>query len=198
MLARRALPLLALPAIAAAQAPGYAWAVMRQGSRIGTHRVGFTQRGEELVAESELVITPRVLGVVVYRYEHRATEVTRRGRFVSAQSHHNRNGRIVEAQASVQADHVIMRHTGGELRMPAQAAPLSWWEPARFGAVPLFGMTEPKLLELRVAREAQPGGATRIRTEGDVQATLEYDARGRWVGYSVVGDDGTLVTYAPA
>lgn len=196
MLTRRLLPLLAMPAIAAAQPAGYAWAVMRQGSRIGTHRVSFTQRGEELVAESELVIAPRVLGVVVYRYEHRATEVTRRGRFVSAQSHHHRNGRIVEASASVQADHVIMRHTGGELRLPAQAAPLAWWEPARFGAVPLFGMTEPKLLELRVTREAQAGGATRIRTSGDVDATVDYDPRGRWSAYSVVGDDGSTVSYA--
>jgi len=198
MLTRRLLPLLAMPAIAAAQPAGYAWQVMRQGSQIGTHRVSFTRRGEELVAESELVIAPRVLGVVVYRYEHRAMEVTRRGRFVSAQSYHSRNSRVVEANASVQADHVIMRHTGGELRLPANAAPISWWEPARFGALPLFGMTEPKLLALRVAREAQPGGALRIRTEGDVQASLEYDQGGRWVGYSVVGDDGSTVSYTAA
>lgn len=198
MLARRFLPLLAMPAIAAAQPAGYAWNVMRQGIRIGTHRVDFSQRGEELVSESELAIAPRVMGVVVYRYEHRATEVTRHGRFVSAQSHHNRNGRIVEASASAQADHVIMHHTGGELRLPAQAAPLSWWEPARFGAQPLFGMTEPRLLDLRVARQPQPGGAMRIRIEGDVQATLDYDQGGRWVGHSVVGDDGSTVSYAPA
>ncbi len=197
MLPRRVLPLLALPAVAGAQPAGYAWAVMRQGSRIGTHRVSFSQRGEELVAESDLSIVPRVMGVVVYRFEHRMTEVTRRGRFVSAQSRHNRNGRIVEAVAEARPDHVLMRHTGGELRMPANAAPLSWWEPARFGAMQLFGMTEPKLLELRVAREAQAGGV-RVTTTGDVQATLDYDRAGRWVGYSVVGDDGSTVTYAPA
>jgi hypothetical protein len=194
---RRALPVVfAAPALA--QDAGYRWRVMRQGSEIGSHRVTFQSRGQEMSALSELLITPRVLGVIVYRYEHRYTEVTRAGRFVSVESRFNRNGRVLDVTATAATDAVLLRSAGVEQRLPADAAPLSWWEPQRFGAVPLFGTTDPRLVTLRIRREALPGGGLRIATAGDVEATLDYDSRGRWVGYSVVGDDGSLVTYAPA
>ena len=90
MILRRGLPLLlATPAMA--QASGdYRWRVMRNGMAIGTQSVSFTQRGAERVALSETLIAPTVLGIVVYRYEHRYTEVTRGGRFVSVRSRLNR------------------------------------------------------------------------------------------------------------
>ena len=95
---RRLLPLLATtPVLAQPAIPAdYRWRVLRNGTHIGSHDVTFTRRGEELLALSEVMVAPRVLGVVVYRFEHRYTEVTRGGRFVSVTSRLNRNGRIVE------------------------------------------------------------------------------------------------------
>jgi len=203
MLHRRALPILlaAAPAVAArAQGTGdYRWQVMRGGSNIGTHTVTFTRRREEVVALSDVTIAPSFLGVVVYRYEHRYVEVTRGGRFVSVASRLNRNGAIVEVEARATAAAVLVRGPEGELRLPAEAAPLSWWEPQRFGgAVPLFGTSTGRPPELRWAREALPQGGTRWRTAGEIEAMLDYNAAGRWIGYSVKGDDGSTVTYAAA
>jgi hypothetical protein len=204
MFARRALPvLLATPALAgpvSAQArTDYRWRVMRQGSAIGTHNVTFTGRGEERTALSDVVVAPTVLGVVVYRYEHRYTEMTRAGRFLSVRSRHNRNGRITEVSAEATTDGVVVRGPAGELRLPADAAPLSWWEPQRLGgAVPLFGTSTGRPADLRWTREARPGGAWRWRTAGDIEAVITYAADGRWIGYEVKGDDGSLVTYEPA
>ncbi len=194
---RRALLLFSLLP-SAAQSADYDWRVMRQGVEIGTHRVTLQNLGQEMSAVSELLITPRVLGVVVYRYEHRYTEVTRAGRFVSVESRFNRNGRTLNVTAIATPDAVLLRSAGVEQRLPPDAAPLSWWEPQRFGTAPLFGTTDARLTSLRIRREALPGGGLRILTAGDMEATLDYDARGRWVGYSVIGDDGSLVTYAPA
>ncbi|MCS6890882.1 MAG: DUF6134 family protein [Rhodovarius sp.] len=187
------------PAVAELPTPApYRWRILREGSEIGSHVVTFTRRGEDVVAHSDLSVTPRVLGVVVYRYEHRYREVTRGGRFVSVESWHNRNGRIVEARAQAQPDAVLLEGPGGSQRLPADAAPMSWWEGGRFGRVPLFGTTEPRLLNLRMRREPRPGGGLILQLAGDVEARVEYDALGRWVGYAVRGDDGSLVTYAPA
>lgn len=207
MFVRRALPLLlaSAPAVALAQgraAPpreAYRWRVMREGSAIGTHNISFTQRGDEVVALSDVSIAPSFLGVVVYRYEHRYSEVTRGGRFVSVASRLNRNGRVVEVEARAGQGAVQVRGPEGELRLPANAVPLSWWEPQRFGGTtPIFGTSNGRPFELQWSREALPGGGTRWHTAGEIEAVLDYTPAGRWVGYSVKGDDGSIVSYAPA
>lgn len=199
MIGRRALPLLAaVPAAAQpAQPADYRWKVVRNGSDIGTHTITFRRDGDTLSALSEVIVIPRVLGVVVYRFEHRYTEVTRGNRFVSVRSRLNRNGAIVEVEADAAAGAVAVRGTEGARSLPGDAAPLSWWQPQRFGgAVPIFGTTTGKVMELRWTREARPGGGTRWRCAGEVDATLEFDSQGRWVAYSVLGDDGSMVSYS--
>lgn len=198
MIARRALPLLfATPALAQVGSD-YRWRVMRNGTAIGTHNITFTERGGERIATSENIVTPRVMGVVVYRYEHRLVEVTRGGRFVSVRSSLNRNGTITEVEAEASGQGVTLRGPAGALNLPREAAPLSWWEPQRFGgAVPLFGTTTGQALELRWTREALPAGI-RWRTAGEIEAVLEFDAGGRWTAYQVKGDDGSTVIYAAA
>ena len=151
------------------------------------------------MALSEVLVVPRVLGIVVYRFEHRYTELTRAGRFVSVRSRLNRNGAITEVEAAAGPQSVTLRGPDGARQLPANAAPLSWWEPQRFGgATPIFGTTTGKPMELQWAREALPGGGIRWRSTGEVAAVLEFSAQGRWTAYQVVGDDGSLVTYAAA
>ncbi len=203
---RRLLPVLAhalatTPALAQDRpAPrDYHWRVMRNGTHIGSHDVSFSRRGEDLLALSEVMVTPRVLGVVVYRFEHRYTEVTRGGHFVSVTSRQNRNGRIVEVEAEATPRGVAIRGSEGERLLPPDAAPLSWWEPQRFGgAVPIFGTTTGKLMDLRWTREPMAGGGTRWRLAGEVDAVLEFAADGRWTAYQVLGDDGSTVIYERA
>ncbi|MDB5376315.1 MAG: hypothetical protein JWR00_761 [Rubritepida sp.] len=207
---RRRLPLLApalvtTPALAqsaaqpAPQQGDYHWRVMRNGAHIGSHDVSFSRRGEDLLALSEVVVTPRVLGVVVYRFEHRYTEVTRGGRFLSVTSRQNRNGRIVEVQAEATPRGVAIHGTEGERTLRADAVPLSWWEPQRFGgAAPIFGTTTGQLMDLRWTREPIAGGGTRWRCAGEVDAVLDFAADGRWTAYQVLGDDGSTVIYERA
>ncbi|TCH99957.1 hypothetical protein EJV46_04665 [Roseococcus sp. SYP-B2431] len=203
---RRLFPMLAATPALAQPAPapgpagaGYRWRVMRNGTHIGSHEVSFSRRGADLLTLSEVVVTPRVLGVVVYRFEHRYMEVTREGRFVSVASRQNRNGRIVDVQAEATPRGVAIRGSEGERMLPAEAVPLSWWEPQRFGgAVPVFGTTTGRLMDLRWTREAIAGGGTRWRCAGEVDAVLDFSADGRWTAYQVTGDDGSTVMYERA
>ena len=204
MIGRRMLPLLPLaatPALAQNAAPvgTWSWKVVRNGTAIGTHVVRISQRGAERVAESDVSVLPRVMGVVVYRFEHRYAEVTQEGRFRSVRSHLNRNGTVVDIEAQAQADAVALRGPEGALRLPANAAPLSWWEPARLGgATPIFGTTTGKLMDLRWQRLAKPDGGYAWRTTGEVEAEVSFGRDGVWNGFSTKGDDGSTVTYERA
>lgn len=197
---RGALLLPAALALPAAAAEGdYAFRVKRRGDVVGTHVVRFTQRGSERVATSELLITPRVMGVVVYRYEHRYEEVTLGERFRRVTSRLNRNGRIVEVRAEAVGNAVLLDGTEGPQRLPADAAPLSWWlMPRMTGRVPLFGTTTGRALALTWQSRRLAGGGFEHACAGDVTATVTYTAAGRWVGFTARGEDGTDIAYEPA
>jgi hypothetical protein len=188
---------LALPAAAAEG--DYAFRVKRRGDVVGTHVVRFAQRGAERIATSDLTITPRVMGIVVYRYEHRYEEATIDDRFRRVSSRLNRNGRIVEVRGEVSGNAVLLEGTEGPQRLPAEAAPLSWWVMPRLtGRVPLFGTTIGRALALTWQSRRLPGGGFEYACTGDVTATVTYSAAGRWVGFTARGEDGTDIAYEPA
>jgi hypothetical protein len=198
---RQALLGLAAPFVMAA-APGgqeIAFRVRRRGDAVGTHVVRFAARGSERVATSELAIVPKVMGVVVYRYEHRYEEVTREGRFLRVASRLNRNGRIVEVRGEATPGAVLLEGTEGPQRLAPDAAPLSWWEMRRMGgAVPLFGTTTGRALALSWESRRGAAGGPSFTCSGDVSATVAFDAAGRWVGFSARGEDGNDIVYEAA
>lgn len=195
---------LLLPAAALAPRPAaaggdYAFRVLRRGEEVGVHTVRFATRGAERVATSELVIAPRVFGIVVYRYEHRYEEVTEAGRFRRVTSRLDRNGRIVEVRGEAVAGAVLLDGTAGPQRLPADAAPLSWWEMRRLGGrVPLFGTTTGRAMALTWQAGRAAAGGPEFACAGEVTARVAFDAAGRWVGFSARGEDGHDITYAPA
>lgn len=201
MLRRAALLLPAALAVrpAAAQGDAIAFRILRKGEAVGTHTVRFAQHGAERVATSELLIAPRILGIVVYRYEHRYEERTQAGRFRSVASRLNRNGRVVEVRGEAVPGAVLLDGTEGPQRLPADAAPLSWWEMRRMGgAVPVFGTTTGRALALAWQARRGASGGPEYACSGDVNATVSFDAAGRWVGFSARGEDGTDIAYEAA
>lgn len=193
------LPVALAPRAAAAAEGDYAFRVTRRGEEVGTHTVRFTMRGAERVARSELVIAPKVFGIVVYRYEHRYEEVTEAGRFRRVTSRLNRNGRIVEVRAEAAAGAVLLDGTEGAQRLPADAAPLSWWEMRRLGGrALLFGTTTGRAMALSWQTGRAAAGGPEYACSGEVTARVAFDAAGRWVGFSARGEDGHDISYAPA
>ena len=202
MIGRRTLATLAiLPGIARAQSVaqgGWRFKVVRNGTEIGTHEVRVSQRGRERVTLSDVQVVPRILGVVVYRFQHRYEEVTDGWRFRSVDSRLNRNGSIAEVRARATPEAVLVEGPEGPLRLPADAAPLSWWDHTRLGgAVPIFGTTTGRLMELRWRRRNTAEGFA-IGCSGEVEAECLFARDGNWIGFSTVGDDGSTVSYAPA
>jgi len=188
-----------LPAGAPAADGDFAFRVKRRGDVVGTHHVRFATRGADRVAISELLIRPSVMGIVVYRYEHVYEEVTEGGRFRRVTSRLNRNGRIVEVRGEAAPGAVLLDGTEGPQRLPADAAPLSWWEVGRLGGrLPLFGTTTGRALALGWQTRRGQAGGPEFACSGEVTATVGFDAAGRWVSFAARGEDGHDIAYEPA
>lgn len=187
---------LVLAAPAAHAAGSVRFRVMREGSDIGSHAVVVQQRNGHRTALTSVDIAVRLLGVTVYRYTHRFEEVWSGDRLLSVSSRLDRNGTISEMQARAEGAAILVRGPNPG-RLPAEAAPLSWWDPATL-ARPLFHAATGRALNVRVARLPAPGGGFRIRLTGDSEGEATYDRTGSWIGHVLTGDDGSTITYVRA
>lgn len=199
---RRALPLLLclpfLPESAAAAPPAeYRFRVVREGSQIGTHHVAIAVAGEELTARTDVDIAVKLAGFTVFRLTHRFAETWAGDRLRLATSREDRKGRVTEMEAHAEGNALLVRGPDGAQRLPADAAPLTWWNPGRLNR-PLFDNSTGKPLRVQWARAPVPGGGARWTGTGDTDSEGVYAADGTWLGWRTKGEDGSLVVYERA
>lgn len=194
---RRALlaaPLLlaAVPARSAAPANGYRFRVLREGREIGTHSVRMEPGG---VARTVVALEVKLLSFTVFRYHHDYAERWEGGRLVGFASRLEKEGKV--QSVALQAGAEGLRGTGpeGPVALPATAAPLSWWAPEHLDR-PLFDAATGQPLAEPPLRD-RADGMTRWRWPARDMVAL-YDAAGRWVAFTMRGDDGSAVRYEPA
>ncbi|TCZ56265.1 DUF6134 family protein [Roseicella aquatilis] len=190
-------PLLLIPGGTRARPAELRFRVVRNGSVIGTHRVAFAEAGEVLTARTEVDITVKVLGITAFRYAHRFEEVWARDRLRSATSRRDRNGTVTELRARAQEGAVLVEGSAGRFHLPAEAAPLSWWDSRRFTR-PLFDNDTGTPLQLRWTRRALPGGGSLWQASGGEESEGTYAADGTWTGWKTRAEDGSTVLYEPA
>jgi len=199
MMLRRALlslPGLLLP-LGAFAAPGAVrFRVLRDGREIGTHQVRLSGNMQRLLVQTEIALQVKLAGFTVFRLSHNIEEEWQGDRLLRLSSRHDRNGTLTEAQAMAEGNALVSRGAEGTQRLPANAAPLTWWNGAHF-ARPLIRPITCKLLTAAPFRSAIAGGGAQFRLNGEVDAEARYDAEGRWVALTTKGEDGSAVTYEP-
>ena len=174
---------------------GYRWRILRDGSPIGTHRVAVGVDGASRTAATDVEIVVRLAGFTVYRYTHSFTETWDGPRLVSLRSRSDRNGTPGAVTVRREGDALVVEGgPDGTVRLPGNAAPLSWWDPAVLTR-PLFEVTTGRP-EPTLAREGAANGASRWRLSASPNSEATYDAAGNWTGYATRGTDGSAVTYA--
>jgi hypothetical protein len=66
------------------------------------------------------------------------------------------------------------------------------------GRLPLFGTTTGRALSLAWDGPLREGGMTRFSCSGEINASMAFDATGRWTGLAARGDDGVDIVYEAA
>lgn len=198
MMLRRAFLLLpGLLPLAVLAAPGPArFRVLRDGKEIGTHQVRLTRNAAKLSVQTEIALQVKLAGFTVFRLRHDITEEWQGERLLRLTSRHDRNGTVTEARVIAEGNLLVSQGPEGAQRLPANAAPLTWWNAAHF-ARPLIRPINGKLLMTAPSRSAISGGGAQFSLNGEVEAVARYDAEARWVALSTKGEDGSAVTYEP-
>lgn len=191
--------LLAAPPASAAPAP-LNFRLIRNGTAVGTHQVTFRDLpGGGLEARSLVRVEVKLIGITVYRYSHETVENWRGDRLVSLGSRLDRNGTPGFCEARAEGGQILLRGTAGEARLPAEAAPLTWWRRATLtDGGPLFDPRMGQAVAPQLTRTALPGGGVRVVLVGGEGADIAYDAAGTWVGFATTGEDGSAVRYERA
>lgn len=167
-----------------------AFAVFRNGARIGEHRVSFAGAGGQLTATTDAVMTVRLGPVPIFRYRHHAVETRAGDLFQALETSTSSNGKREHVTAERAGGGVRVDGPSGKTTLSADANPLNHWDPAIF-AGPLFNPQTGRLLKVRAVRVAP--GQWRLRGEAEIDDT--YDEAGEWKGLKGKLDDGSTVEY---
>ncbi|WP_309643036.1 DUF6134 family protein [Phenylobacterium sp.] len=202
LLAAGSLILVPAPVLAASGPPPgrrLAFAVFRNGARVGDHLMTFAGERGAMTVSTQVAMTVKLGPVPVYRYSHRAVERWSGGQFASLETTTNGNGKIQKVTARRTDGGVIIEGAkSGKITAPASALPLTHWNAEALSG-PLFNPQEGKMLKVsarRVGRETINGvSATRWSLTGETQIDDWYDANGAWVALRGKLPDGSTMEY---
>ena len=180
------------------------FSVIRQGEKIGIHRIEFRKAGDLLYVDIRVRIAVQILFITVFRFEHDAQEVWRNGRFVSMRSKTHDDGKDHVLEAAVGYAREIKVVEDGQTRtIPGNMIPGSFWNASflKMKAIinPLVGTPDAITVvhkgEETVSVRGKPVRARHYSITGDVSRELWYDANWNLVQFSLVGKDGSEVQY---
>ncbi len=136
-----------LPTSALAYPAGIAFAAIRNGKRIGEHRLSFEGSADDLTVRVRAEMAVKIGPVTVFRYAHDVTERWRGGRFERLESKTSSNGARESVVAQRSAGGVMIRTGAKQALAPANTLPFTHWNPQVANA-PLFNPQTGKLLKV--------------------------------------------------
>jgi hypothetical protein len=180
-----------LPKLAWAAPRSLAFAVFRNGSKIGEHHVSFSGEGSALIATTDAIMTVKIGPVPVFRYHHHALEHRTDGVFTSLEASTVSNGKEERVAAERTGGGVRVDCNYGKTTLGADSNPMNHWDRDIFAGGPLFNPQTGKLLKVHIGKLA-PGHIT-IRGEAEIDDF--YDEAGAWQSLTGKLDDGSKMEY---
>ncbi|RDD60718.1 DUF6134 family protein [Ferruginivarius sediminum] len=164
--------------------------VLREGDEIGQHIATFKRRGDDLIAINDIEIVVKMLGIPVYRYEHRSEEVWKKGWLTAVESTTNKDGKKKSLRGERRDEAMRLVVNGEKNRsVSGYVVTTSLWHrdtPFEQGLMDIED-GEVKLIKGQlVARETVPVGngeveARHYSVTGEMARELWYDDRCRLV-----------------
>jgi len=170
-----------------------AFALFRNGTRVGSQILHFNRRGDTLTVHNEAVLKVKLLALTVFTYRAKVTEIWSNNAFLSADSQINDNGKIDRVHLRRTATGIAV--SGGRIARytaPASALPLTYWNKAMLNG-PMINMQtghtdRPNMTKLGWTKlPALPSGDVRAegyQLTGPIRLSVYYDRTKIWSGLS--------------
>lgn len=158
------------------------FSALRKGDPIGTHALRFRREGPLLRVDVEIDLLVRFAFVPVFRYTHRGAETWRDGRLVALDTRTDDNGEDFAVTARVEGDRLRVEGAHGELDLPSDIVPTSYWDPTTPLSRTLLDTQRGRALSVqtrkvgreRVALPERAADCRRFRMRGDLNLELWY------------------------
>jgi len=169
--------------------PAIRFDVLREGAVIGEHLVDFARLDGGYSVQTRIEIAVRILGVKVFEFRHKSTEVWKKDRLVTFESKTRDDDSEFFVDGRATASGFEMTNRKGVETAPADIMVASYWTPeiARQTLLidPQRGRVKPQQLVATDTLAVPVAGAsvntTRYRLTGITNGWVAYDDRGRWL-----------------
>jgi hypothetical protein len=167
---------------------------------IGSHKVTFSRKGDDLVVEVALNIKVKFLFVTLHSLSAERKEVWRGGRFVGYSSHTDDNGTLYDIVAHAERHKLLIEGPDGKAEADGSVFPTHPWNPEIVNHGVLMDTMTGKLLKVSVAPAGtetvevagKPVETAKYKVTGDLERELWYDADGNWIQLRFPRDGATL------
>ena len=164
--------------------------VTRKGKPFGLHEVTFERDGNGVLRAQTRVDLKAGLGfVTLFQYTLRAVEIWEDDRLVAVTGEVNDNGRQERVSAERDGPNLAVEGSAFSGRIMGGILPASHWNVGQVTANQLLSTENGQLLDVKVVNEGpetlivegQSIPATRYLMDSDIDVSLWYDERGRWL-----------------
>jgi len=196
--------MLAAPASAAetgVETPTFA--VVRNGSQIGTHAIELRRNGPETLVKQSTRIEVKVLFIQAYKFEQDETERWVNNRLVAMDSVTHDNGTDHKLDVRVNGKGLNVEGDGKTAQVDATVMPASIWNAALVKQTVALNVRDGSLMHItvndmgmdNVTVRGQPVKARHYEIKGPFSQDAWYDDKGNLVQAKFIGSDNSVIMW---
>ncbi|MBM3488134.1 MAG: hypothetical protein FJX67_16125 [Alphaproteobacteria bacterium] len=184
--------------------PEMRFAIVRNGTPVGSHTVQFERQGPAIVVRARSEIAVPFLFFTAYRFTYTSEDVWQDGCLRRLRADTDDNGRIARVEASADGDTLTIATHEGMTRERGVVFPTNHWHAGVLGRDRVLNTISGRVNRVRIEDRGEErimvGGVERPARRhvytGELETEVWYDAAGRWVKMRFAGRDGSTIEYS--
>lgn len=177
--------------------------VMRNGEKIGIHRILFNQNGTDLNVNIQTDVEVKIMFVPVYKFHHRSIENWKNGQLVGLHSKTDDDGTYHQLSLARQNNILSGSSDGKDIAVKQNLLPASLWHPEVIKSLSLFNTLEGHEMKIEVdhigkeviTTDKGPQSADYYKLSGELERELWFDEHMRLIKVRFKGSDDSEIVY---